>query len=362
MILDKKTIETTITYILQREQGTLYDKKDIFFFLRKAIREKEEICGKIKYLGYGSHGIVIKPPLKINILNDVKIHPEYNSKYVSKILYNKDECMNDIYNEYLIGQKLQKIDPNNDYFIYPIDLERQSPSFSNIIMKKGYSLDDNFKKFTESDIYKIFFNLLNGIQKLLDNNIVNLDIKSDNILLNRIDKDLYKCVFIDFTSELVLETKEDFLEYCNHFKNFIHPYWPYEINCILNFYYNKKNKDVENNPIYFNGKQDELFHEYQLDKTIDDLYYRAKIHKIIIEDLNNNLIKFFEKIMIFQFGKMFEYLIHNKLKHYNTQTYYNFSKFINYLINDDYTKRYDIKKIKEKFNFSDKKYIINLKK
>lgn len=356
MILDKNSIENIINYILNNREKkiSLYEKKIIFFLLKDNIRSNPEISGKLKYLGSGSHGIVIGPAILIDLLDNIKLHDKYNSKYVSKLFNNNDECKQLIYNEYLIGLKLQKIDPENNYFIYPIDYNYSSVDFSNLILKRGYSL--KYEYFTEFDIYKIFFNLLNALELLINNNLCNLDIKSDNILFNKIDNCQYKSVFIDFTSELILESKKDFLEFCKQFKKYVHPYWPIEINCILNYY---------NNNLIFNLdnlESTEKFKQYQEKLSINDEYYLKNIHPSFVNDLDNNIKNIFEKIMIFEFGQMFLHLIENEFKDYKTKTYMKFKQFILYLIKDDYRTRYDIKEIKKNFKFNTDNYIINLKK
>lgn len=365
MILNKKSIESIISYILNKgTTSSLYEKKHIFFYLRNVIRENPNLEGMIKYVGYGSHGIILEPSIKIDLYDNIELNKKFlNKNYVSKILQNNDESPGIIYNEYLIGKKLEKIDPNNNFFIYPVDIDSESKEYTNIIMKKGYSLAEYLEKLQEFDIYKIFFNLLDALQILIDNNIFNFDIKSDNILLSRVHTNKYKCVFIDFTSELVLENKEDFLQFCKNFKKYIHPYWPYEVNCILNYFYNKEHlNDLDNDPNYFSDEKQKKFEKYEKYKTVNSIYYKKYIHPQLIDDLNHNLKKFYEKIMIFEFGKMFQHLINNDFKNYDTNTYKDFKEFINYLINDDYTKRYNIKKIKEKFKFSTDDYTIFLKK
>lgn len=354
MIVDRISIETIISYLLNKKEGTLFDKKEIFFLLRDTLKNTNNLeKHQIKYLGTGSHGVVIKPPIKFNLVEDIEINPKYDRSYVSKILINKDEKHIVIFNEYLIGNKLKKIDPNNDYFIYPIDLER-SREFSNIIMKRGYPIKDYSKLFCEFDIYKIFFNLLNGIEKLIHNNILNMDIKSDNILLNHLNKSSYKCVFIDFTSDLIIETKEDFIEFCDNFQKHIHPYWPFEINCILNDSYKKrKNFKIEEN---------DRFKNYEIEKNITSEYYFKNINKNLLNDLNHNIKMFFEKIMIYQLGKMFSQLINYQFLDYNTETYNKFKIFMKYLHDDNYVNRYTIKEIKEKFKFDCNDYTIKFKK
>lgn len=363
MILDRKNMETIITYILQKKNGRLFERKQIIFFLRNIIRTNEKLCGNLKYLGCGSHGLVIKPAIQLNLIDEMDYHTKYDKSFVSKLFCNNDENEHTIYDEYLIGKKLKKIDSENNYFIYPIEIDKSSSEFTNIIMKRGYSIDNFIEKFTENDIYKIFYNLLEGLEKLIENELFNFDIKSDNILLNKIESGKYKCVFIDFTSELILENKQDFLDFCKMFKKYVHPYWPFEINCILNYFYSKNHLEyLDNDPNFFYGEKQAKFEKYQKDKKINDIFYKKYIHEHLMNDLNHNPKLFFEKIMIFQFGKMFKYLTNDEFIKYKSDTYKTFIKFLDYLVNDDYRERYTIKKIKENFKINTTNYIINIKK
>lgn len=349
MLLNDKSIESLINIILQKKNNALYEKKEIFYLLKDTIKNNN-YSNKINYLGYGSHGIVLEPPIKFNLLDEIIIDEKYNDKYVSKILYNLNEQRDSIYNEYLIGKKLKKIDENNDYFIYPIELDQISTDYSNLIMKKGYSLTEYYKKLKEIDIYKIFFNLLNGIQKLIDNNMLILDIKLENILLNKKNDNQYKSVFIDFTPELIIENKKDFFHFCDQFKEFIHPLWSFEVNYLLYQQYINT---------YINEEHTIKFTKYKSNIKVSDILYEKHVKDTFENDLKNNFKLFSQKLMIYQLGKMFSRLIKDHFINYDTKLYNKFKNFMKHLVTENYTKRYTIKKIKEKIIFKDD-YIINI--
>jgi len=348
---DRLTFEN-INYIIKKinkcQSYDLVDKKIIFKILFNSMKNNKNLNDKIYYLSHGVHGITFQPSL-IYKNNTFEI---YKNNFISKIINNNNNN-NIIYNinkEYKISNILKKLDPNNKYFIY-IDEIYHSENITNLIIKKGYEINMLSNYFTEIDIFKIFFNCLNGIEILKDNNILLLDIKSNNMLLNKSFENVFNLVFIDFSGELVVYKNnhlEIFIEkFCHH----VHDYWPYEINKMLSNYYEKKNKRI-NYKFYKN------YSKKKINKKI--LILNEVFDKHVMNDIKYNLKLFYEKVMIFQLGKTFKYLI-KYIFNNDSENIKKLYKVMNNLVDENYNDRYTLKKIKEKVTITTNNFDIYLK-
>ena len=159
-------------------------------------------------IGKGHSGCVLDPPLKCK--NDTQ---EILKQVISKIMLKEDAEL-----EYNQGIFLKKIDPTNQYLIYPIKLCDLDPTINLDIIKECYEKYKNHKltnakihdvkllyykyggvrypelKITNNtDILNIFqsiSHLLEGLNLMHAHDYVHLDIHWKNIIVNQINSKL----------------------------------------------------------------------------------------------------------------------------------------------------------------------------
>ena len=325
----------------------LENKENILNFLKNNIKKNKDLENKIKILSYGVHGVILEPA--INIINYSSITLDYN--YVSKIIDSKKEKDKYLNREQEISLILKKIDPLNKNFLYPISCKKFL-SFTNFKIKKGYLIDLYEEKLTEQYLILFFLNIIKSIKILKNNKILNLDIKSDNVLLKKNSNNAFNLVMIDFSGELVVKTKKELAEFIENFKFYIHPYWSFEFNKIL------YNEGVNYNPKY-NKKRDKLFEKYSeiIEKDILNSFY-DNIYPNVVYDLQNNIEIFYEKQMVYQVGKTFQYLTESYFPNSTNNLLIRFNKLLDTLVNENYNKRPRINEITNMINVSIKDYKI----
>ena len=266
-----------------------YKKKYLLF---KNFKQKG---GFLKFIGSGTSGCLICPPIKPYIINptykitDYKYQdPEFSfdnqeystCNYVGKILAIKDQgSSGDSYeNELKQLLKIKELDPNGDYtpkLIYAnIHLKKelfsifdrdQDPillQIKNCVIKKiesdnygyiiskhtGVSLESKYNYIEpDTDISKLknflekFNELLEFIKKLYDNNYLHLDIKTNNITVKKEEDN--KLYLIDFGRTIEMVTD---LDYHNIIKSYLsqqYIMYPFEPKIYINlFNHYKRNK------------------------------------------------------------------------------------------------------------------------
>lgn len=165
---------------------------------RKQTRRRRQRKGG-KKLGEGASGIVIDPA--------IPCEGKDTSKYVSKVFFKKeyfDDAMANVSN---VLAKLQEIDPNQEYFLYPEICETFGPltdenrtdgvtddnkGHSYLMRKAKHSLDIEYRE-KEAEIRKdvdkaieyltpIAKEALGLLKKLHDNNIIHNDFHPGNVV------------------------------------------------------------------------------------------------------------------------------------------------------------------------------------
>lgn len=151
-------------------------------------------------IGSGSFGTVFRPPLGSN-----------DSTMVGKVMFNHDN--RDMKQEWFNTKAIKKIDPEQNYFLYPIKKEEIDVVEYNKYAKKPFK-DTGARKLVQFTIldggvplskhkYKYqslhqmlthFLQIAQSIQLLLKNNIVHQDMHLGNVMTN----DLDSCKVIDF--------------------------------------------------------------------------------------------------------------------------------------------------------------------
>jgi len=178
-----------------------------------------------KLLSQGGFGCVYHPGIKCDGSKDKK-------KFISKLQINNYAS----FNEVEIGKVIEKI-PNYKLFFLPIIeyckiniaeidnklIEKCNTLDNNtnlVLMKMNYIKNIDFYDFIHqinkplviSTILNLYFSLLNSIELLTNKNIIHYDLKDENILLNKKNKNP---IIIDFgislnMNKFTLENVEDF--------------------------------------------------------------------------------------------------------------------------------------------------------
>jgi serine/threonine protein kinase len=252
-------------------------KKNNIIFLKKTYKKKNYKGGN-KLIGQGAYGCVISPAIKCSYCKNGEICDGILlNKNVSKIL-SSDEA-NKEYQTYE-GLKLDKIVTKSDkYFIKPLRkcspsdmtdnktsnninktrIENKNQSHDEIekCLKKlgdersmiiynngGISLEQLLQKFKTNEISQLnptsiikgLKNVLEGLLILSDNDIVHLDIKSENIVVGN-DLENLDCKIIDFgvSRKFVKPYNKNVISslYSKHY--FIHPPYAMFLSGQLNF-------------------------------------------------------------------------------------------------------------------------------
>jgi serine/threonine protein kinase len=151
-----------------------------------------------KEIGSGSYGVVFRPPLGSN-----------DSTMVGKVIYPVD--YKEVKREWFNVKAIKRIDPEQNYFLYPIKKENVDVTEYNKYAKKPFESTHtkNLTQFTIKDgglslrkyqcrsfsqVLTYVLQVAQSIQVMLQNNIVHLDIHLGNIMSNGIDS----CKIIDF--------------------------------------------------------------------------------------------------------------------------------------------------------------------
>ena len=174
-----------------------------------------------KIIGKGSYGCVFKPPIPCKYLHN------FDLKHKNDIMKFVDTSLENNIKEEEISYVVRKIDPQSDYFI-PLSndkcvvkeikvlskCEKYVEAVNNVpyrgifVKYGGLTLDDYLDNHPISldTTFNFLLHLADGIQILHDNNIVHLDIKPNNVV---IDQDL-NIRIIDFgLSEFAKEFTSD---------------------------------------------------------------------------------------------------------------------------------------------------------
>lgn len=315
-------------------------QKDILIFLKENLENNHNL--KLNIISNGIHGLVVEPSIKIVNNYDIEI---YKENYVSKIINIDNENTDLLHKEIEISKLLYTIDPNNKYFIYPLE-EYNTFFYTNLIMKKGYPLKYFEFLFLEHHLYKLFLHSLDIIQTLINNQILNLDVKYDNFILNKNNDNSFNLVMIDFGGELIIQNKEEYENFMDNFECYICDFWPYEVNYMLN-------------EINLLSKKDEKSYEKFIQYNNKIKRKQSDNIKNAYNDLNNNIKNFIEKVLVYELGITFKYIINNFFEKYEKSiNVIKLQKIIKKMISNDYSNRYTINKIREKINLDNNNYNI----
>lgn len=142
-------------------------------------------------VGSGSFGAVFHPPLGSN-----------DSTMVGKVIFNEDN--KEIKREWFNTKAIRKIDPNQNYFLYPmkreeIDVVEYNKYAKNPLDCKGAAKLTQFtmmnggvslRRHKCQSFYEFLIHILKvsqSIQIMLQNNIIHLDLHLGNVMYNGID-------------------------------------------------------------------------------------------------------------------------------------------------------------------------------
>lgn len=344
------TIEKLHELENKKDDDDMLEKKHIFECLEKNLNLKL----KYEIMSMGSHGVVISPSFSINKTepNDIITKLEnlnLNNDFISKILDLHNEEKIYIEKEISISKKLKILDKKYENFIYPSSFEKIDSFFYNIIMKKGFDFESNLLQLNFKQLLKTLYNLVDSIQILNDNNIMLLDLKPTNFLFSKIndDENLYKSVIIDFSGELLIENIKDFWNYLNNFEFYCHEFWPFELTILLHRIGLKK---------HYNNIEEHIKEYDQMKKNkigFQNKDYEIKIYNYLLEEIDKLKSKetseLYQKIMIYQIGKSWEYILYRYRKNLKlTKIQYSiFNTIISKITKESYFKRYNIKKFKD---------------
>jgi serine/threonine protein kinase len=176
-------------------------------------------CVEIKYVGRGSFGCVISPPIvdNIYILKHVLPYTDKDNKDVAKLFFRND----DFKEEFKFAKFMQKIDPDNKFTVKVKGVHKihgkclqlsegimyclhkkikdvRNAKFHQMIMENGgISLNlQNQYSISYPEFLKIFKNFITGMITMQHYNIIHRDIKPHNVL---IDMNKKKLNLIDFS-------------------------------------------------------------------------------------------------------------------------------------------------------------------
>tara|TARA_Y100000991_G_scaffold210157_1_gene191148 strand:+ start:553 stop:1701 length:1149 start_codon:yes stop_codon:yes gene_type:complete len=329
-----------------------------------------------KLLSQGGFGCVYHPGIKCDGSKDKK-------KYVSKLQINDYTAVNEVQ----IGKLIKSI-PNYNLFFLPIidyckinatELDSELIQKCNtlhektnlVLMKMNYMKNKNFFEYiTKSDIPSKIFSqlidkylyLLNSIELLNSKNIIHFDLKDENILLN---KNNDNPIMIDFGISLDMNGfKMDYVE--DYFYVYAPEYyiWSFDIH-LISFLsrkitedsYNLTEKDVVNISNEFVDAHkvfvlfsDDFKNNYKQQCIIFGNTYVGKNKTTILKELiiKENYSTWDNYALSCLIGKSIKYMFDNKFPNINLLK--NLTQIIFVNIHPDPSKRYSIKKTKEKLN------------
>ena len=329
-----------------------------------------------KLLSQGGFGCVYHPGIKCDGSKDKK-------KYVSKLQINDYTAVNEVQ----IGKLIKSI-PNYNLFFLPIidyckinatELDSELIQKCNtlhektnlVLMKMNYMKNKNFFEYiTKSDIPSKIFSqlidkylyLLNSIELLNSKNIIHFDLKDENILLN---KNNDNPIMIDFGISLDMNGfKIDYVE--DYFYVYAPEYyiWSFDIH-LISFLsrkitedsYNLTEKDVVNISNEFVDAHkvfvlfsDDFKNNYKQQCIIFGNTYVGKNKTTILKELiiKENYSTWDNYALSCLIGKSIKYMFDNKFPNINLLK--NLTQIIFVNIHPDPSKRYSIKKTKEKLN------------
>jgi serine/threonine protein kinase len=256
-------------------------------------------------IGQGSYGCVIQPAVSNNFIKEYINYDDINQEDVGKLFRPNSE--DSFKKELKILNGIQKIDIDNSFTVKL----KGANAFNSSIIKDDNVLkcldiqDNNTKSYNEQVVYQIilenggkelydvpknsiqfdkfielFKNLLRGIQKLHNYDIIHQDIKPANILIS--DK---KISVIDFgisdkANNIYNKNNKDILEY-------LYPFYPPEfyIASLLLKYRNNKERFVQKLDTVLDTMQKEYFHKlfkesqiYNIRNQLQDFINDIKLH------------------------------------------------------------------------------------
>lgn len=354
-----------------------------------------------KVLGKGGYGCVIEPAkmcsAKMNTKNKV-------SKLINMSGMNKDE-IDELNEEYKIGQKFKKVDKNNKYFLGGVDkckiksseikksdlkkcefTTKREVELLNIVMKKGKDFEKVVPKLSDDDILKSIAHLLKGAKKAISLNMLLLDIKSLNILFvnseeefkDKKGKKINKIhpVFIDFGPTLIAQNKKQLKSFIKDMGPQYYPSWPLEI--LVSLYFTEMKspiRKIKNWQEHFDTEKhmidvmksnkkmdlDEYAEQVKRFNGVDikkNKKQMEKLYKEFMSDINSNFKKIMEKILVYEIAYSYGHIAAQKPK---------IMKVIEPMLYPDYGARSTIsqalKRIKKEIgSIEDKDLLITYKK
>jgi serine/threonine protein kinase len=281
----------------------------------KRINYKEQTGGKL--LGSGGYGCVFRP----SIACDDGKYSSPSNKYISKVVSNKNiESEFENINTF----KLNKIDPNQRFIVYPvencgapvnididdhekckkstdddIDIDGGDEIYNNLIQRySGKTLDAVRKENPVNDIKKcllLYLDLFKGVLLLNVNNLAHRDLKPGNIVID----DTGKLRIIDLS--LLESTKKPFLHSIEN--DFNNPeeylYWDVCFNALTTYpnggYYKKIGIDVDEKD---NNRDKLLILIEYADKFCEKFKGIADTNATLLTGLFQSCIKFLVDIFI----------------------------------------------------------------
>ena len=164
-------------------------------------------CVELKYIGSGTYGCVISPPIteKTYIMQDIMPYTNRQNNDIAKVYISGFREFN---HEFKILQKIQALDPNNSFTVMLKGAQKingkcfensdvilnclrkmrhyikKNKAYYQIVMENaGIQTNDDYS-ISYIDFLQFFKTFLEGIIKLQNNNLVHRDIKPHNVLIN----------------------------------------------------------------------------------------------------------------------------------------------------------------------------------
>ena len=349
-----------------------------------------------KVLGQGGYGCVIKPA----IMCKTDMDPKNKVSKIMRMDKLDEEEKEELIVEYEISKKFKKIDKNNKYFLGGIDKctfknskiskkdlkgcnfpHKKEIDIMNIVMTIGEDFNKIAKKLDTEDLLKCLAHLLIGARKsIIDLNVALLDIKYENLLFVRDDKNknLINPVFIDFSPLLVPQSKTDFLFFIKAVGMQYYPFWPLEV---LLYVFSSDPRRIKKLPKlpkesdsekikkkYDKIEMDNIVLQNDIEdfneplKQINNYDVTKQNYKKFVNEYKRALKKDYKKLMgksmVYQLGNCFPHLKNKDEK---------FNNIIKKMTEQDYKKRLDIdgtlkEIVKEIGKINNKKLLIDYKK